>query len=196
MTEAAIKTPPPKTEPPFVRMRGMTRADLMDKGAYLCLRLRERYPNKQERELYGWLQSCCGNNEYFFVRSDHAYLLAHRSHDFLDHRPTTREIFALAELRTEKPAKGSDAEKFQDEQNALAVREAAALYDSLLRWCSAIGAGELVIDKFSDVPLGEKGKDEPGTLRAIFGQANIKLYRGEEIFASLDPNAKIRKLGA
>lgn len=192
MTEAALKTEQPQ---PYIRIRAVTRPDLMDKGAFLCARLREKYPHMQERNIHGWLTACCGNNEYFFVRSDHAFLLAVRTRDFLDLRPTVREVFDLAELRDDKVTKGSDAETHQHQQNAVARLEAAALYGELLRWCQAIGAGELIVDKFSDVPLGDKGKEDPGTLRAIFATANIKLYRGEEIFASLDPNAKIRKLG-
>jgi len=191
MAEAALKI-----EQPYVRVRGMTRPDLQDKAPLLITRLRERYPHLQERQTHGWLQTCCGANEFYFVRSDRAYLLAHRSQEFLDPRPIVREIFAIGELRTDKVKPGSDAEKFQSEQNAIAVNEVAELYAGLLRWCQSIGAGEVIIDKMSDVPLGEKGTSDPGTLREIFARNNIKLYRGEEIFAALDPHAKIRKLGA
>jgi hypothetical protein len=191
MTEAARKI-----EEPYVRVRRVTRPDLMDKAPFLCKRLREKYPHMQERQLYGWLTTCCDTNEYFFNRSDRAYILAHMSRDFLDLRPTVREIFVLGETDDAKHPAGSDAQKYQAQQNAIALHEAASLYGDLIRWCQSIGADEMIVDKLSDVPLGEKGTNDPGTLRWIFSRHNLKIFKGEEIFVSLDPEAKIRKLGA
>lgn len=191
MSEPALKI-----EEPYVRVRPMTRPDLSDKAPFLCRRLREHYPALQDRQTYGWLQACCGNNEYFFVRSDRAYALAHMYRDFLDNRPSVREIFVLAETDDSKHPKNSDAEKYQGEQNAIALIEAAELYAAMIRWCQAIGADELIVDKLSDVPLGDKGKEDPGTLRAIFAKQKLTLYRGGELFVSLDPEARVRKIGA
>lgn len=187
MTEAARKI-----EEPYVRVRRITRPDLMDKAPFLCKRLRIKYPHKQDRELYGWLTTCCDSNEYFFNRSDRAYIMAHSERGFLEDRPTVEEIFVLAETDDAKHAAGSDAQKYQAQQNAIALYEAASLYGDLIRWCQSIGADEMIVDKLSDVPLGEKGSNEPGTLRWIFARHNLKLFKGEEIFVSLDPNAKIR----
>jgi hypothetical protein len=190
MNEAARKI-----EEPYVRVRRVTRPDLMDKAPYLCRRLREHYPHKQERELYGWLTTCCDTNEFFFVRSDRAFILAHMTMDFLELRPNVREIFALGDIDTGKHAKGSDAEKYQAEQNAIAIYEAAYLYGDLIRWCQKIGANELMVDKFSDVPLGDKGTSDAATLRGVFARNKITLYKGEELFVSFDPNSRLRGSG-
>jgi hypothetical protein len=195
MSEAVAKIEADNLDQHFVRVRRVTRPDLMDKAPFLCRRLREKYPHKQDRELHGWLATCCDSNEYFFARSDRAYILALSTRDYLDDRPSVREIFALAETTNDKHPKGSDAEKYQDQQNAIARYEAASLYGDLIRWCQAIGADELMVDKFSDVPLGDKGTGERGTLRWIFASQNLKLLRGEEIFVVLDANAKITKVG-
>jgi hypothetical protein len=195
MTEVAVKTEEFDLDKHYVRVRRMTRPDLMDKAPFICRRLREKYQHKQDRELYGWLTTCCDSNEYFFNRSDRAYILAHCSRDFLEDRPSVREIFVLAETTNDKHPKGSDAEKYQAQQNAIAIYEAASLYEDLIRWCQKIGTDELMVDKFSDVPLGEKGSLERGTLRWIFAKASLKLLRGEEIFVSMDPNAKVRRVG-
>lgn len=192
MTDAALKL-----EDRFVRVRRVTRPELQDMAPFICRRLKQHYPTKQERELYGWLTTCCDSNEYFFARSDHAVVLAQSSRPFLSDRPSVTEIFVLAQLQDGKVPKGSDAERAQAEHNALALFEAASLYGDLIRWCQKIGADELMVDKCSDVPLGDKGKEkEPGTLRWIFANQSIQLLKGEEIFAQFDPTAKLRRGGA
>jgi hypothetical protein len=195
MAETVTISEPTDLDQHYVRVRRVTRPDLMDKAPFLCSRLREKYPHKQDRELHGWLATCCDSNEYFFARSDRAFILAQSVRDYLDDRPSVREIFVLAHTTSDKHPKGSDAEKYQDQQNAIARYEAASLYGDLIRWCQAIGADELMIDKFSDVPIGEKSPLERGTLRWIFAKQNLKLLRGEEIFVLLDPNARITKVG-
>jgi hypothetical protein len=180
----------------YVRVRRMTNPDLMDKAPYLTKRLRETYSHMQERQIYGWLQTCCGYNEFYFVRSDKAFILAQQLRDFLDNRPTVKEIFVFAELTKDNHPEGSDAAKYQEEQNAIALFEAASLYEGVIRWGLSIGAQELRLSHCCDVPLGDKGTKDPSTRRVMFEKQGLKVYKAEELFANLDESQKIRRPAA
>lgn len=180
-----------KLDDEFFRMRRVARHDLMDKGPWLCKRLKEHWPHLQDRQILGWLQLCCDSNEYLFIRTDKAFLLAQMYREFVEPYPWVKEMFCLAEMVEGNPAKGSDAESWQNEQNASALHQAAILYEDLLRWAQTIGANEIIIDKFTDVPLEDKeNKDNTDTIRKRIIQ---RLFKGEEIFFRIDPE-RVRKI--
>ena len=186
MADAALKL-----DDEFFRLRRVARHDLMEKGQWLCKRLKERWPHLQNGSLLGWLINCCDSNEYLFIRTDKAFLLAQMQKEFVEPYPWVKELFVLAETSDAKWPKDSDGETFQSQENASAVHQAAVLYEDLLRWAEKIGANEIIVDKFSDVPLEDKeNKDNTDTIRKRVPQ---RLFKGEEIFFRIDPE-RVRKM--
>lgn len=186
MAEAALKL-----DDEFFRMRRVARHDLMDKGPWLCKRLKEHWPHMQDRQILGWLQTCCDSNEYLFIRMDKAFLLAQMHREFIEPYPWVKELFCLAETDNSKYPEGSDNENYKKDQNDRARHQALLLYEDLLRWAQSIGANEIIVDKFTDVPLGEKNdKDNPKTIR---GRIKQRMFEGREIFFRIDPE-RVRKI--
>jgi len=111
--------------------------DLADKGIYVKNRLREKYPHLSDRFLLGWLGGLTGKNEYFFIHTKNAALLAERGSDVLSPAPTVRLIFNLARNPKDKDH----------------IEEAANLYEHLMRWAFDVGALKVIdLDRLSDVP--------------------------------------------
>ena len=188
MAEAARKL-----DDEFFRMRRVARHDLMDKGPWLCKRLKEHWPHLQDRQILGWLQSCCDSNEYLFVRNEKGWLLAQMYKDFVEPYPKVKSWFILAETMEGHPQKDSDADKFQKQENASAVHQAALLCEDLLRWTQTIGASEIIIGRTSDsdVMLEDKeNKDNPDTIRK---RINRRMFEGREIYFYSDPE-RVRKV--
>lgn len=175
----------------FFKMRRVARHDLMDKGPWLCKRLKQHWPHLQDRQILGWLQTCCDTNEYLFIRTEKAFLLAQLYKEFVEPYPWVKEMFCLAETMEGNPPKGSDAETYQKEQNAIAIHQAALLYEDLLRWTQAIGGNEIIVDKFSDVPLEDKeNKENRDTIRQ---RIKHRMFGGSETFFRIDPE-RVRKI--
>lgn len=134
-----IETVPAAAEPIAARRFGL--ADLSEMGAWLLWRLKDRYPHLDERNLAGWLRGMIDSNEYLFVRTRNAVALAQIQHRALDPLPIVDELFVLA--------KGRDSDGVV-EKGALA--EAAELYGEFLRWARSLGATEIAIERYTDVP--------------------------------------------
>lgn len=173
-----------KIDDEFIRMRRVTRPDLMDKGQWLCGRLRVEWPHLQPAHILGWLTTCCDANEYFFVRTDKAFMLAQMHRNFYDAHPLVKEIFCFAETDNGNP-QTKDAKAHQALENGSAIRQAASLYEDLLRWCQKMGADKIIIDECTDVTLEDK--DNKDNLDTIRKRVNQRLFKREEMFFRTDP---------
>jgi hypothetical protein len=183
MADAALKI-----EPEYHPSRRVARYDLVDYGAFLCKRMKEHWPHLQDRQILGFLQGCSdgpSSNEYLFIRTERAFLLAQSFQEFLEPYPWIKEIFCFAYYDDARyPAEGDSVEKYQREVKDSAVLQAASLYEDLVRWAQKIGANEIIVDKYTDVPV--KNDKDIADLRTIKGRIG-KLYKSEEIFAQMDP---------
>ena len=102
-----------------------------------------------------------------------------------------KEIFCFAYYEDARyPAEGDTVANYQKQDKESAILQAASLYEDLIRWAQKIGANEIIVDKFTDVPV--KDDKDPKNMSTIKGRMG-KLYKAEEIFARMDPD-KIRKV--
>jgi len=186
MTEPALKI-----DPEYHPCRRVYRHDINEMGAFLCKRIKERWVHLQDRQILGWLITCAESNEYFFVRTDRAFLLAQSNRDFLEQYPWVKEVFCFAYYDDVKfDGDGKEAEAYRKEIKESAVFQAASLYEDLIRWAQKICANEIIVDRFTDVPVkDDKDPKNMGTIKGRMG----RLFKSEEVFARLDPD-KIRKV--
>ena len=189
MAESALKQ-----DPEYHPSRRVARYDLNEMAAYLCKRMKEHWPHLQDRQILGYLQGCSdgpSSNEYLFIRTERSFLLAQSHQEFLEPYPWVKEIFCFAYYDDARfPAEGDTVEQYQKEVKASAILQAASLYEDLIRWAQKIAANEIIIDKYSDVPV--KDEKNPANMSTIKGRMG-RLFKSEEIFARLDPD-KIRKV--
>jgi hypothetical protein len=189
MTEAALKI-----DPEYHPSRRVARYDLNEMGAYLCKRIKEHWPHLQDRQILGYLQGCSDGpscNEYLFIRTDRSFLLAQAQREFLEPYPWVKEIFCFAYYEDVRNAgDGEEAEIYRKETKASAILQAASLYEDLIRWAQKNSANEIIVDKYTDVPV--KDEKNPTSMSTIKGRMG-RLFKSEEIFARLDPD-KIRKV--
>jgi len=135
-----------KIEAQEIRVHRFTLVDLNGYG-WMVARLKERYPAKSDGQLLGWLRGIFPTNEHFFLCSPHAVMLARFEQDYFAQVPIVVERFVLVE----KPEY---------------VHEAEALYDHLARWAVGLGAVEMQVGVFSDVP--------PAYLKERFGRTFVR----------------------
>lgn len=118
--------------PRNVSIRRFGLADIEDMGMWLMTRLRERYPHVNDRMFIGWIRGCMESNEFLFIRSENAAGMAITDHRPLTSAPIVREVFLLS--------RNDD------------IMEAAQLYPHIRHWAESMGASEITIECFSDVP--------------------------------------------
>ena len=106
--------------------------DINESGSWLTTRLRAKYPHLTDRGITSWFRGIMESAEYLFIRRNRGVMLAQIVKDPLSINPIVREIFCLAQ-------EGG-------------VEEAATLYDDLRRWAESLGAVEIIVESFSDVP--------------------------------------------
>ena len=109
--------------------------DLQKYGIWLLDRLKERWA-LNERNIFGWLKSSMLNRECLCIKTAHAVGFAQVTHRLLDPRPDASEVF----VKVENPT---------DEQQ---LREGAVIYLEFQRWAKSMDAGELIVDRFTDIP--------------------------------------------
>ena len=110
--------------------------DLSDKGLWMAKRIIERWPHLQTRFVLSWLGGTTAQNEYWFVHTKNAVLLAQRFIEELNQHPSVRIWFVFA----------------RDKENTDHITECADLYSAAVRWAIEIGAMRVVnLDKFTDV---------------------------------------------
>ena len=189
MADAALKI-----EPEYFPSRRVALYDLNEYGAFLCKRMKEYWPHLQDRQILGWLQGCSNgpsSGEYLFIKTERSFLLAQSFQEFLEPCPWVKEIFCFAYYEDARyPAEGDTVANYQKQVKESAILQAASLYEDLIRWAQKIGANEIIVDKFTDVPV--KDDKDPKNMSTIKGRMG-KLYKAEEIFARMDPD-KIRKV--
>jgi len=124
--------PPNPPLPKVYTERRFHLPDLNEKGQWLIGRLQERYPSS-EGELVNWLRGLIvvGSNDYLFVRTDHAFMLAQVTKEPLVKLPIVVEQFVLCE---------------NDHED-----EGAYLYTVMAQWARGMGACELRIETQTDV---------------------------------------------
>lgn len=138
-----------------VTIRRFVLPDLNDKGPWLLGRLQLKYPALQDKQFAGWLRGKVDSSEVLFIRTEHAVALAEIVHESLSSQPTVIERFVLVEDKT------------NDDQLA----EAVALYKDIQRWALGLGAAEIRVDVFSDVP------------KALIKDTLGRIFIREEMFA-------------
>ena len=117
---------------PPVPVSRVAMPDLDFWGPWLLHRLRHRFSHLNDRMFAGWVRSCMESNEFLFVRSAHAIGLAQIIRSPLQPVADVLEVFVLIR----------DGD----------VAEGVALYDEFRRWTLNMGARDLIVDQFSDVP--------------------------------------------
>lgn len=128
-----LEKSPTATLPPAIfdpRRFGM--ADLNDMGSWLIDRLQKKFPHLYTRMLSGWLSGAMGSNEFLFLRTDNACGMAVMTNNPMQEQPVVTEVFVLS--------RNGD------------LAEAATFYPAFRRWAKQIGASDMVIEQFSDVP--------------------------------------------
>ncbi len=116
----------------IVTPRRFGMADLNDMGPWLIDRLQKKFPHLHTRMLSGWLSGAMGSNEFLFLRTDNACGMAALINEPMSAAPVIREVFVLS--------RNGD------------LNEASAFYPAFRRWAKQIGASDMVIEQFSDVP--------------------------------------------
>lgn len=107
--------------------------DLDAWGVYLMERLLSRFPHLNDRMFIGWLKGCMESNEFLFIRSANAVALAQIVRSPLQPMADVQEVFVLT-------------------RGAGATDEGLAMYDEFRRWAERMGARDLLVDIFTDVP--------------------------------------------
>jgi hypothetical protein len=102
-------------------------------GVLLMERLMSRFPHLNDRMFIGWLKGCMESNEFLFVRSEHAVALAQIVRSPLQPMADVQEVFVLM--------RGKGGED-----------EGLAMYDEFRHWAERMGARDLLVDIFTDVP--------------------------------------------
>lgn len=102
-------------------------------GVYLMERLLSRFPHLNDRMFIGWLKGCMDSNEFLFIRSANAVALAQIVRSPLQPMADVQEVFVLVR------GKGAEA-------------EGLAMYDEFRRWAERMGARDLLVDIFTDMP--------------------------------------------
>ena len=106
--------------------------DFNDMGRiWLLDRLAGRWKHWQPPHLLGWLRGVVGQDEYFFIRTDHAAGLAQVIMDRLYPAPVVKEIFVVC----------------HDRKIPEHVAEAISIYQDICRWAKTLGACEVQISQ-------------------------------------------------
>lgn len=115
-------------------------------GMWMIDRISRRYTNMTHRQILSWLRSVMDSSSYLFITNGPAVLLARMGPKELDPCPYVQEVFCLC----------------QDG----GFMAGAELYGDLLRWAKQLGAEQVGVMNFSDVPrpmveetIGEKMKN-------------------------------------
>jgi hypothetical protein len=120
----------PAEEPPAFSRFYMP--DMAVRGAWLVGRLRTRFSMLDEKKLAGWLHGMMDSNEALLQKTAHAVSLAQLMKEQLFPVTVVIERFCLAE-------EGH-------------VLEASWHYAEMERWARGLGAKDLVVCEFTDVP--------------------------------------------
>jgi hypothetical protein len=110
--------------------------DFQAKGGWLLRRLAEKYKNSSEHELASWIRSVTTSDQFLFVHTENAVALAQITREALSAKPRVKELFVLC----------------ANEENPEDYEEGAYLYTVMRDWAFSIGAYELIVETFSDVP--------------------------------------------
>ena len=131
-------TPPVESAPPAPQARRFLVPDLSTHGSWLIPRMLKTYPELTEHTAVGWLKQFMVNNEFFFVRTDHAAALV--------------QIMPGYSLIPVKIVQ----ERFvwcADPKNLEYVDEAASLYGDIYHWARRLnGIRDIIVDESSDAP--------------------------------------------
>src|SRR5258708_4882023 len=87
-----------------VRRFGMPELD--KHGNFLVERLKTRYPQLTDRNIFSWLRGSLESNEVQIICTAHAIGMAQITHEPLDTQPIVKEVFVF--VRFDKMEKGED----------------------------------------------------------------------------------------
>lgn len=117
---------------PAKEIRRFCQPDLSEMGVWLISRLKQKFEGMSDQAALGWLRGIMVSSEYNFVRNEGAVLLAQVLRAGIDPQPQVREIFCLC-------------------QDGF-LKDGQDLYRHLARWAKNVGAEEIAVLNFSDVP--------------------------------------------
>jgi hypothetical protein len=107
-------------------------ADVRKRGQWIVDRLKDRYAGAKDGELLSWITNAAQSNIFWFMQTDQAVACAQIVREAISPHPKVMELFVLCE------PEGED--------------QAAFLYAEMLTWAKQIGADELRVENFTDVP--------------------------------------------
>lgn len=111
--------------------------DLADKGMWMAERICVKWPNMQKRYILSWLGGVTAQNDYYFVHTKNAVVLAQSFKEGFSHTPTVRVWFVL----------------LRDPKDIEQINDGSDLLESVARWAKDIGADRIIeLNKFSEVP--------------------------------------------
>lgn len=123
-------------EPADLRVTRFGLPDINDLGMWIVGRLRPKFPHFQDNQLIAMFRARVDSNECLFRRTKHAVAMAELVHETMS--PDTRIV-----------------ERFVLVKDPKYVSEAVQLYDEILRWANSIGAKEIAVCEFTDVPKAD-----------------------------------------
>lgn len=111
--------------------------DLHDKGRWMTKRIQEKYGHLNDQFIFNWLGGLTSRNEFYFVHTKTAVLLAERFIEALNPLPSVRVWFVLL---------ADPKDKFQQE-------EGADICAAMAEWAERQGAIRIIdLDRLCDVP--------------------------------------------
>jgi hypothetical protein len=119
-----------------IRSRRVTLPDLWENGTWLIERLKVKYPNLSDQVMHGWLRSKLEGNEWLFLTNDYGMCLFEMIHETLTPQCSIIERFILA----------------RDIKDAECIRKAGLLYADVWRWAVSMGARDIIVEQFCDIP--------------------------------------------
>jgi hypothetical protein len=132
-TAVAEKTKEPERT---ITSRRFVLPDWTDTRNWLLPRLKVKWPHLQDNQVDGWIRSIIDSPEFMFIRTGNAVACAQMVRDTLSPVPEAVEKFVLA----------------KDREEAEHIRECLYLYGDLIRWAQNIGARDMTVEQFTDVP--------------------------------------------
>lgn len=111
--------------------------DMADKGMWMADRICAKWPNSNKRYVLSWISSATAQNDFYFVHTKNAVVLAQHFKEGFSHTPTVKLWFAM----------------LRDPKDVDQINDGADLIQSVARWASDIGADRIIdLNKFSEVP--------------------------------------------
>lgn len=139
MNTSVAEKPKEVAAPRTITSRNFVLPDWTDTRNWLLPRLQVKWPHLQAVQVDGWVRSIIDSREFMFIRTQSAVACAQVTRDTLSPVPEALEKFVIA----------------KDRENKDHIAECLHLYGDLVRWAQNIGARDMIVEQFTDVPHKE-----------------------------------------